>query len=238
LLDTHRAASEWGALAGNHRRGVRAGVRLAHVRRAWLACRALAALGIGMVTVAGCGGEPPRPAPPVPTFSATPSTAAPSTTAPPTRTLPADCGSLLPAGQIDLVLGRPLVGRIQAITGVAEPKIKRLERLTCRYGLPDGPLPPDAPIPLEVSVSRYADEASATERITDTVESERARGAAPSSVPAGPVQGTVLITPDRRLLVAANGPLTLAISVAPGVADDRLNAVMSELGGRVLTTVS
>jgi hypothetical protein len=209
---------------------------LAHVWRAWLACRVLA-LGMG-VAVAGCGGEPPPPAPSVPAFSSASSTASPTTTAPPTRTLPADCGSLLPAGQIDLVLGHPLVGRIQAITGVAEPKIKRLERLTCRYGLPEGPLPPDAPIPLEVSVSRYADQASATERVTDTVESERARGAAPSPVAAGPVEGTVLVTPDRRLLVAVNGAVTLAISMAPGVADDRLNAVMSELGGRVLTTVS
>lgn len=136
------------------------------------------------------------------------------------------------------MLGRPLVGRVQAITGVAEPKIKRMERFTCRYGLPEGPLPPGAPIPIEVSVSRYADEASATERVTDTVESERARGAAPSPVPAGPVQGTVLVTSDRRLLVAANGPVTLAISMVPGVADDRLNEVMSELGGRVLTAVS
>jgi hypothetical protein len=210
---------------------------LAHVWRAWLARRVLAALGMG-VLVAGCGGEPPRLAPTVPTFSSTSATAAPTTTAPPTRTLPPDCGSLLPTDQIDLVLGRPLVGRIQAITGIAEPKINRLERFTCRYGLPEGELPPDAPIPLEVSVSRYADEASAAERVTDTIESERARGATPSSVPAGPVQGTVLVTPERRLLVAANGPVTLAISMAPGVADDRLNEVMTELGGRVLTTLS
>jgi hypothetical protein len=32
--------------------------------------------------------------------------------------------------------------------------------------------------------------------------------------------------------------VTLAISMAPGVADDRLNPAMSELGGRVLTTLS
>jgi hypothetical protein len=70
------------------------------------------------------------------------------------------------------------------------------------------------------------------------VESERARGAAPSSVPTGPVEGTVLVASDRRLLVAANGPVTLAISMAPGLADDRLNEVLSELGGRVLATIT
>src|SRR5215204_4275092 len=135
---------------------------------------------------AGCGGTPPQPAPSVPTFSSTSSSVTPTTTAGPTRALPADCGSLLPTAQIDLVLGRPLVGRVQAITGIAEPKIKRLERFTCRYGLPEGPLPEGAPIPLEVSISRYADDASAAERLTDTVEAERARGAAPSEVPTGP----------------------------------------------------
>ena len=202
-----------------------------------LACRVLAALGLS-VMVAGCGGEPPRPAPSVPTFASSSATASPTSSAPPARTLPADCGGLLPTAQIDLVLGRPLVGRVQAITGIAEPKIKRLERFTCRYGLPEGALPPGAPIPLEVSVSRYADETSAAERITDTVESERARGAAPSSVPTGPVEGTVLVASDRRLLVAANGPVTLAISMAPGLADDRLNEVLSELGGRVLATIT
>ena len=135
------------------------------------------------------------------------------------------------------MLGRPLVGRIQAITGIAEPNIKRLERLTCRYGLPEGDLPADTPIPLEVSVSKYADEASAAERISATVEAERARGAAPSEVQAGPSKGTVLVTTDRRLMVAANGPVTVAVSMAPGLADDRVNEVLGELGGIVLAAV-
>ena len=136
------------------------------------------------------------------------------------------------------MLGRPLVGRVQAIVGVPEPKIKRLERFTCRYGLPEGPLPPGQPIPLEVSLSRYADEASASERTTVTVEGERARGAAPSTVPVGPVDGTVLVASDRRLLVATSGVITLAITMAPGLADDRINDVLADLGGRVLATVS
>lgn len=174
----------------------------------------------------------------MPTFSSTTTAAGPTTTTAATRTLPTDCGALLPTAQIDLVLGRPLVGRVQAITGVPEPKIKRLERFTCRYGLPPPPLPPNFAIPLEVSVSRYADEASATERIADTVEAERARGAAPSTVPVGPVEGTVLVAADRRLVVAVNGPVTVAVTLAPGVADDRVNEVLSELAGRALATVT
>lgn len=206
--------------------------------RARLARRVLGPLGL-VLAMAGCtgsGGDSSRPGPSIPTFDSTSTTAAPTTSAP-TRTLPADCASLLSTAQIDLVLGRPFVGRVQAITGIPEPKIKRLERFTCRYGLPEGPLPPGALIPLEVSVSRYADDASATERVTETIELERAHGAAPSEVPTGPVHGTVLVTPERRLLVAANGAITLAVTMAPGIADDRVNDVLADLGGRALAAV-
>ena len=56
-------------------------------------------------------------------------------------------------------------------------------------------------------------------------------------MPTGPVQGTVLVTPDRRLLVAANGPVTLAITMAPGIADDRVNDVLADLGARALAAL-
>lgn len=192
-----------------------------------------------LVTVPGCGSDP-QPPPAVPTFASSAtsaSAAAPTTSAGPT--LPGDCGSLLNTQNVDLALGAPLVGRVRAIIGVPEPTIKRLERVTCQYGLAE-PVPgqPAAPVPLEVSVSRYADEASATERVGETVESERARGAAPSAVPVGPVQGTVLVSPDRRLLVAAVGPLTVAITLVPGLADDRVAEVLADLGGQVLTALT
>ena len=211
---------------------------MSHVRRARLTRRVIGTLGLTLMVV-GCGGNGPQPTPSVPTFSSSSASGGPTTTSgPPARALPADCGTLLATQQIDLVLGKPLVGRVQGITGIPEPKINRLERFTCRYGLPEGPLPEGAAIPLEVSASKYADETSASERLTDTIEAERARGAAPSEVPTGPVQGTVLVTPDRRLLVAANGDVTIAISMAPGLADDRVNEVLSDLGGRVLATIS
>jgi hypothetical protein len=163
---------------------------------------------------------------------------APASTSAPPR-LPTDCGSLISSQNVDLALGQPLVGRVRGITGVPEPKIKRLERFTCQYGLPDPPPPAAASqAPLEISVSRYADEGSAAARLNDTIESERARGAAPTTVPVGGVTGTVLVTPDRRLLVAASGPVTLAITLAPGIADDRAATVLADLGGRVLTAVT
>jgi hypothetical protein len=198
------------------------------------------AFGLGLLMVALGGCSKPAPPVPVPTFpSSTSASATVTTSARPT--LPGDCASLLSSQNVDLALGAPLVGRVRGVIGVPEPKINRLERVTCQYGLPDAtPVPgqPAAPVPLEVSVSRYSDEASATERVGDTVESERARGAAPTTVPVGPTTGTVLVTPDRRLLVASSGPITVAITLAPGLADDRIAEVLADLGGQVLTAVT
>ena len=189
----------------------------------------------------GCASGSPAPEPTVPAFSSSAtatSSAAPTSTGP---RLPANCGAVLNSQNVDLALGVPLVGRVRSIVGVPEPKISRLERLTCQYGLPEVPPPagqPAPPIPLEVSVSVYADEASATERVGETVQSERANGAAPTTVAVGPVEGTVLVTADRRLLVASSGVHTVAVTLAPGLVDDRVAAVLADLGGRVLTTVT
>jgi hypothetical protein len=190
-----------------------------------------------LAMLAGCGAQPSPTPQPVPTFVTSTSGAPTSTSAAPR--LPADCAGLISSQNVDLALGKPLVGRVRGVVGVPEPKIKRLERVTCQYGLPDPPPAGAAPAaPLEISVSRYADEASAAARLNDTIESERARGAAPTTVPVGGVSGTVLVSADRRLLVAASGPITLAITLAPGIADDRITDVLSDLGGRVLTAVT
>lgn len=173
----------------------------------------------------------------MPSFSSTTS-AASATTIRAAPRLPADCSSLITTQNVDLVLGYPLVGRVRGIVGIPEPKINRLERVTCQYGLPDPPPPGQSPVPLEISVSRYADEASAAARVNDTIESQRARGAAPSNVPVGGVNGTVLISADQRLLVAVAGPLTVAVSLAPGLADDRAADVLSDIGGQVITAVT
>lgn len=203
------------------------------MRRAVLTCL----VAVAGALLAGCsGGDEPSPS--VPTFSTTTPPSKPPTSTTPAQALPGDCRSVLPTSQIDMVLGKPLVGKTSSIVGVPEPKIRRLERLTCRYGLPAKPPKKPTPIPLEISISRYADETSATERVGVTVEGLRASGAAPSTVQVGPVEGTILVSDDERLLVAVDGTLTLAISMAPKVADDRLEDVLAELGGRVLTALT
>lgn len=147
---------------------------------------------------------------------------------------------MLSVQTIDVALGRPLVGRVRSIVGVPEPNINRTERLTCQYGLPEPPPPPGqaSPVPMEVSISVYGDEASAQERVAATIDSERGRGATPSTVQLGPADGTLLVTADTRLLVAVDGPITLAISVAPGVADDRIEEVLADIGGQVLEALA
>jgi hypothetical protein len=202
--------------------------------------RQLATLFLVTCAVGCSSGGAPEPEPTVPTF-VSPTTAASSTaTTSAGPSLPAECGALLNSQNVDLALGVPLVGRVRSIVGVPEPAIKRLERVTCQYGLPEAPPPAGqpVPVPLEISVSVYADEASATERVADTVQSERDRGAAPTTVPVGPAEGTVLVTADRRLLVASSGVHTVAVTILPGIVDDRVAAVLADIGGRVLTTIT
>ena len=195
-----------------------------------------AAIGLVLLGTAGCS-APPVASPPVPTLPAAATTPATATSAVPR--LPADCGGLITAQDVDLALGQPLVGRVRGVVGVPEPKINRLERVTCQYGLADAAPGAAAPVPpLEISVSRYADAASAAARVNDTIEAERARGAAPSTVPVAGVSATVLVGADKRLLVAVSGAITLAITLAPGVADDRAADVLAALGGRVLTAIT
>lgn len=179
----------------------------------------------------------PTPEPTVPSFESTTGSAAPTTTAGPR--LAQECSGLVSVQTIDLALGAPIVGRTRSVVGVPEPGINRLERLTCQYGLPEPPPPPGTPVvpPLEISVSVYGDEASAQERIGATIEGERGRGAAPSTVQLGPADGTLLVTNDSRLLVAVDGPVTLAITVAPGVVDDRIADFMADLGGQILESL-
>jgi hypothetical protein len=203
-----------------------------------LACVLLAA-------AAGCTAtHQATPSPGVPTFA--PSTSAASSTT--ARPLPTDCQDLLPAGLLDAVLGKPLVGRIHSVTGVAEPNIGRVARLLCQFGLPDPPLPdptlpgapapPPGPVPLEIGISTYTDTARAQARLADTVQSERALGAAPTQVTLGGQPGLLLVRAGQWLLAASSSVYTLTITVAPGVLDDaRVPAVLADLGGRVLAAI-
>ena len=172
------------------------------------------ALGLSLVLalLAGCT-KPATTASPSPsaTGTATQTGSATPTPTPSGAPLPASCSELLPILDLDDALGVPLVGRTAYIKGVAEPKINRLGRVTCRYGLQPLPHNKTSPPRLEVGVSAYTDAESATERVDATVVAARSEGASPREVQVGGKPATALLGPSP-LIVFASDTRTVAIT--------------------------
>jgi hypothetical protein len=145
--------------------------------------------------------------------SGSPTPTATSTAAP----LPGSCQSLLPLIDLDEALGVPMVGQTNYIKGVAEPKIKRTGRVTCRYGIVKvghNLKPPK----LEVGVSTYTDDAAATQRVETTVTGLRSEGATPTDVQVNGVPAKVLSTSaGGATLVVATGSRTVVMTLAEKV---------------------
>jgi hypothetical protein len=178
---------------------------------------AVAPIPVALALLAGCTRSTPGGSPtPSPTGSGSGSATATPTPAPSAAALPDSCGDLLPILDLDQALGRPLLGRTDYIEGVPEPKIKRLGRVTCRYGIRTvlGKRPP--PPPLEVGVSAYADAAAATDRVETTVIASRSEGAGPRTVQVAGMAATALLG-KSPLLVFAVDTRTLAVTFGPGL---------------------
>lgn len=196
----------------------------------------MAAVALLAAPVTGCAATDGAAAPPpsVPTFAAEPNASTPPGS--PTEPLPAACPVLLPAVQVDLALGRPVGGISAEVVGDPDPDIGRLERLTCRYGPPDPAAAAGAPV--EISVSRYTDEAATAARVEATVVAERERGASARRVQVGPFVATMMLGPQTRLLVADRGDRSLAVSLAPNAVPEGLvPTVLVDLADRTLVAV-
>jgi hypothetical protein len=196
----------------------------------------LVTLAVAVVLVAGCGqkskGEVqggPSPSPSA-TPSSTPSgSPTPAGTAAP---LPETCVDVLTLDEMDNAVGHALPGQTVYIKGQAEPKIHRIGRVTCRYGVHKAAN--HTVVPLEVGVSGYADADSAASRIRFTVNQQRNNGATPTDVSLGDAQGTALVAGDSALLIFAKGTTTAAISVTKDVATgDQAKDVLTKLGTAV-----
>jgi hypothetical protein len=124
---------------------------------------------------------------------------------------------VLPLLDLDQALGFPLVGRTAYIEGVPEPKINRLGRVTCRYGLQTLPGNKTSPPKMELGVSVYTDAESATKRVDATVLDARSKGAAPRQVQVNGRPGTILLGAGVQELVAAVDTRTLALNFARGL---------------------
>jgi hypothetical protein len=171
-----------------------------------------ALLFLALAPLAGCTRSSTTPSQtPSATGSGSGSATPTPTPRPSAAPLPDSCSEILPILDLDDALGTPLVGRNAYIRGVPEPKINRLGRVTCRYGLRPLPHNKTSPPRLEVGVSVYTDAGSAAKRVESTVTAARSEGASPRQVQVGETPATALLGP-RPLIVFAVDTRTVAIT--------------------------
>ena len=197
----------------------------------------------GAVLLAGCaaGGDgedaandllfSPDPAPTA-TAPATP-------TAAPVVAFPDSCSDLVPTPEVVEVVAAPLPGGTTFVYADAQPDIKRTQRITCGYGVPEAaegqPAPTPADPAVEITLNEYEDAQAAAARVDVTLESAAAEGSQISTIPVGTLEGTVLRRPERATLVVRQDARTLVVTVrrglVPAAAED---VVLTELAGRAL----
>lgn len=187
-----------------------------------------------LLGAAGCGG-PQDPGTPVPTFLPPPGTsaAAGGEGRPADGSIPTDCAGMLPADDLNALLGLPLgsVG-VRSTIGVPEPSVGRTERVACRYaGTADG-----QGTLLDLNVARYTD-ADAAERqwATNTgVESGERR-----DVPLGAAKAALFERARETVLMVTydDDTITLVLPEGPRPAGATRADVVVDLALRVLPTV-
>jgi hypothetical protein len=132
------------------------------------AARALLAVALALA-VGGCGTSDAEPTS-VPTFPSSEVTGPATSTADDGRVIPADCGRILGAPDLEAVMGLPLGSvAVRTTIGVPQPAVGRTERVSCRYTRAgDGggrPL-------LDVNATAYRDAAAASAQWQVNVRAE------------------------------------------------------------------
>lgn len=182
-----------------------------------------------LAAVCSCSADPPAAAPTVPVFTPPSSASAPAGDKP----IPKTCGGLATITEVTDILGAAVTGQTLPIVGVPEPKIGRVARIDCYYGVPDGKAVADAVV--AIGLANYSDEAAAKRRMSSTVDAEREAGAKASDVPVGSDRG-VLLTGAKRTLVAVRGKNTIVVAVlAELVPDERAGSLIGRLADHALT---
>jgi hypothetical protein len=149
------------------------------------------------------------------------------------RPLPESCELIVPTDQINQALGQEL-GKPTEIIGIPEPGIARTGKIDCYYGVPDGKPLPDAQ--LIIGISTYADEQSARDRVTESLEAERKDGGTVADVEVGKQRGNLVTTAPERLLVGSLGKSTFVVRAKAGLLpDDKLPAVLTGFAVQSMT---
>jgi hypothetical protein len=204
------------------------------------AARALLAAALALA-IGACGTSETEPTA-VPTFPTAAGPGPATTAADDGRVVPADCGRILGAPDLEAVMGLPLGSvTLRTTIGVGQPAVGRLERVSCRYSrVGDGggrPL-------LDVNATAYRDAAAAAAQWQVNVRAESGErrdmqlGSAPAALfekrgqavlmIAHSTSNLTLILPDQPLpggKSRADALVDLALRVLPSVSVTPTSAV-------------
>src|SRR5919199_2480532 len=147
------------------------------------AARALVAVALALA-IGGCGTSEAEPTA-LPTFPESGGPSPTATAADDGRVIPADCGRILGAPDLEAVMGLPLGSvAVRTTIGVPQPAVGRTERVSCHYTRAgDG----GGRTLLDINATAYRDPdaAAAQWQVNVKAESGDRRGQAPGRAPPG-----------------------------------------------------
>jgi hypothetical protein len=197
--------------------------------------RALLLAAALAMTAGACGTSYEAEPTALPTFPPAASSAEATAAVDDGRVIPADCGRILPTGDLEAVMGLPLGSvAVRTTIGVPQPKVGRTERVSCRYtrsGDRGGrPL-------LDINATAYRDAAAASAQWEVNV---RAESGERRDMPLGSAPGVFFDKPNQGVLMVAHSTsnLTLVLPDQPLPGDKSRADALVDLALRVLPHVS
>ncbi|XVV01868.1 hypothetical protein ACQPW3_31425 [Actinosynnema sp. CA-248983] len=198
--------------------------------------RQLAALGLVVAAVAACTQEKPPPAPPpeIPTIVAP--TSASRIRPMVDRPMPEDCELIVPVERVNELIGRKMEGELKMIIGIPEPSIARTAKIDCYHDVPKGKN--FAESPLIIGLATYVDEASAKERVTESVEAEKKEGGQSTEVEVTKHKAQLVTTNAERLLIGSLGKTTFVVRTKAGyLPEDKVKDMLTALAVQSMTPI-
>lgn len=198
--------------------------------------RQLAALGLVMTVLGGCAQEAPPPAPPpqIPTIAAP--TSASRIRPMVDRPMPEDCELIVPVERVNELIGRKMEGELKMIIGIPEPSIARTAKIDCYHDVPKGKN--FAESPLIIGLATYEDEASAKERVAESVEAEKKEGGQAAEVDVTKHKAQLVTTSAERLLIGSLGKTTYVVRTKAGyLPEDKVKDMLTALAVQSMTPI-
>ncbi|MEJ2856102.1 MULTISPECIES: hypothetical protein [unclassified Saccharothrix] len=191
-------------------------------------------LALVVAALAACTQEKPPPAPPpqIPTIVAP--TSASRVRPMVDRPMPEDCELVVPVDRVNEILGRKMEGELRQIIGIPQESIARTAKIDCYHDVPKGKDIGDSP--LIIGLSTYSDDASAKERVTESVEAEKKDGGQATEVEVTKHKAQLVTTNAERLLVGSLGKTTYVVRAKAGyLPDDKVKDILTALAVQSMT---